>query len=328
MEEISDNYGEPAQTQWGEGAIREVVLGQGSITVGRFETYRYYHVRLHRASARQLRILPQARPEIRLIYLLKGQQVYPDRVDRGDAILCGEANGFFVPQGYQQEIRIDGDPCEVMIAVTSVPDFIQSVGGEENGEFTCHLGMSNLLFGFEQAMVINQLIHYNKPTYLLQTYRQVKLAELFVLFFEQADEFISNRDQAGLRPEELARIRRVRDILHDRPAESYSLVGLAHAVGTNEASLKKNFKAVYGVTVFGYLTARRMERAKALLLANNLKVAAVAQEVGYKYASHFSAAFRKHFGVLPTKLLRTIVSFPSLFPLAELEMFAPFVVVC
>src|SRR5690606_36936688 len=98
--------------------------------------------------------------------------------------------------------------------------------------------------------------------------------------------------------------------------------GLAHAVGTNEATLKKHFKAVYGTTVFGYLTARRMELAKALLLSKELKVAAVAQEVGYKYASHFTTAFRKHFGVLPNKLLRMVV--PVVPVLVELETICAF----
>src|SRR3546814_929631 len=120
-------------------------------------------------------------------------------------------------------------------------------------------------------------------------------------------------------------MKQVRDLLHHQPAQSYSLVGLAHAVGANEATLKKHFKAVYGTTVFGFLTARRMELAKALLLANELKVAAVAQEVGYKYASHFTAAFRRHFGVLPTKLLRVFI--PVLTVLGEAEASGAFLLV-
>src|SRR5690606_30343300 len=137
-----------------------------------------------------------------------------------------------------------------------------------------------------------------------RAYTQLKLAELWVLFLEKADHFSNEGALARLRSEELERMQKVRDLLYNQPARSYSLVGLAHAVGTNEATLKKHFKAVYGTTVFGYLTARRMELAKALLLSKELKVAAVAQEVGYKYASHFTAAFRKHFGILPNQLLR------------------------
>ncbi len=45
-----------------------------------------------------------------------------------------------------------------------------------------------------------------------------------------------------------------------------------------------------------------MEKAHLILEQNDYKVSHVAQDVGFKYASHFSSAFKKHFGYSPAEL--------------------------
>lgn len=81
-----------------------------------------------------------------------------------------------------------------------------------------------------------------------------------------------------------------------------SLPELAHTVGTNECYLKKSFKEVFGTTVFGYIHFARMEQAKQLLESGEGNVHQIAERVGYKNANHFSLAFKKYFGHLPSLL--------------------------
>uniref|UniRef100_A0ACD5H004 Helix-turn-helix transcriptional regulator n=1 Tax=Desertifilum tharense IPPAS B-1220 TaxID=1781255 RepID=A0ACD5H004_9CYAN len=61
---------------------------------------------------------------------------------------------------------------------------------------------------------------------------------------------------------------------------------------------------MFGTTVFGYLHHYRMERARSLLLKQQLSVTAIAHQVGYQNLCAFSTAFRKKFGVSP-RALRT-----------------------
>lgn len=157
-----------------------------------------------------------------------------------------------------------------------------------------------------QSAALYSMVSRRRHASMRHHYMNAKLNVLLVLYLEQRMQF-SEKEHVALRDEELQRVYRVRDILLHQPGKSYTLVGLAHEVGTNDATLKKHFKQVFNTTVFDYLTSCRMELAKTLLLKNNQKVAAVAQEVGYKYASHFSTAFRKYFGYLPNKLLRSMV---------------------
>lgn len=164
----------------------------------------------------------------------------------------------------------------------------------------------------DQFAILYDVINCKRKPFIRHHYLLAKFNELLLLHLEQSVHYSMKSQSADLREDELQRVYKVRDMLSREPSKSYSLIGLAHAVGTNDATLKRQFKQVFGTTVFAYLTSCRMELAKTLLLKNNQKVAVVAQEVGYKYASHFSTAFRKYFGYLPNKLLRSMAPFSFL----------------
>lgn len=155
----------------------------------------------------------------------------------------------------------------------------------------------------EQRSLISQVMETNLATDLQPVYRDIKIAELLVLQLEEILYEHKENDGNRLHEHELQRVYQVRDILRGNPGKSYTLLGLAREVGTNDATLKKHFKLVLGTTVFAYLTTCRMEAAEKLLLEKRVTIAEIAQHLGYKYVSHFSAAFRKYYGVSPTKFL-------------------------
>lgn len=93
-----------------------------------------------------------------------------------------------------------------------------------------------------------------------------------------------------------------REILLARMTDPPSLVELAHLVGTNEFTLKRDFKTLFGTTVFEMLRQHRMARARALLLDTELSIQEVAERVGYRHGSHFSTAFKRTFGHPPSHL--------------------------
>jgi AraC-like DNA-binding protein len=92
-----------------------------------------------------------------------------------------------------------------------------------------------------------------------------------------------------------------RRILEQEFMSPPGLVELARRAGTNEFKLKRGFRKLFGTTVFGYVRDLRMKRARHLLEQDHLNVTQVAFEVGYSSLGHFSAAFRRRFGVLPSK---------------------------
>lgn len=77
---------------------------------------------------------------------------------------------------------------------------------------------------------------------------------------------------------------------------------LAHEFGINASKLKKGFKQVFGTSIHAFLLEERMQLALDLLTNSKEPVTEIAHLCGYNNVSAFSAAFKKRFGMPPSKL--------------------------
>lgn len=82
-----------------------------------------------------------------------------------------------------------------------------------------------------------------------------------------------------------------------------TLIQLAAIAGINEFKLKRGFKELFNQTVFVYLADVRLEMARRALLQKQKTVTQIAFELGYASLQHFSAAFKKKFGVSPVRFV-------------------------
>ena len=128
---------------------------------------------------------------------------------------------------------------------------------------------------------------------------QSKVLEFLSFQLEAIKDNGTAQRQGLLTRNEEQRIRDARLFLRNRMTEPPTLVELADLTGLNLTKLKKGFKLVFGKTAYACLHQDRMERAHALLSRGHMNVSQVAWEVGYINVSHFSAAFRKQYGVRP-----------------------------
>ncbi|MEM6942589.1 MAG: AraC family transcriptional regulator [Pseudomonadota bacterium] len=116
--------------------------------------------------------------------------------------------------------------------------------------------------------------------------------------------------EAGGRPDRaprhgaLAAARRVRDIIHSNPAANHCLASLAGAVGISPAALKRDFRDAFGTSPIAFLRAERLSVAREMIEHQGCSVASAAYACGYDHPGNFSQAFRRHFGVAPSSLLR------------------------
>ncbi len=95
------------------------------------------------------------------------------------------------------------------------------------------------------------------------------------------------------------RLEEVRLILETSPESSPRLSELAARVGLNEWSLKKGFRARFGVTIYDYLRTHRMKIADAMLCSGDFNVSETAFAVGYKNPGRFATAYQREFGITP-----------------------------
>src|SRR2546430_7990942 len=107
-------------------------------------------------------------------------------------------------------------------------------------------------------------------------------------------------DAVGVTPEELAHLRRARDLMDREFARPLDVAALARAALMSTAHFSRQFRAAYGETPYGYLMTRRIERAKALLRRGDLSVTEVCMAVGCTSLGSFSARFTELVGESPS----------------------------
>jgi transcriptional regulator GlxA family with amidase domain len=90
-------------------------------------------------------------------------------------------------------------------------------------------------------------------------------------------------------------------LLHDDPARDWTVDELAHAAGTSRSVLTERFSRLLGQSPMQYLTEWRMQLAADLLRSTSLKLADIAERVGYGSDAAFSRAFRRHVGTWPAE---------------------------
>lgn len=85
--------------------------------------------------------------------------------------------------------------------------------------------------------------------------------------------------------------------------EKFSVV-IAREVGMDHSTLSKLFSEVEGTTIEQFLIAQRVERAKELLVYDELTLSEIAYQLGYSSPQHLSTQFRKVTGLTPSHFKR------------------------
>jgi transcriptional regulator GlxA family with amidase domain len=94
-------------------------------------------------------------------------------------------------------------------------------------------------------------------------------------------------------------IGRALSLIHEKPAEAWTLERLSEAAGLSRSSLHERFVHFIGQPPMHYLAQWRMQVAAGLLRDTSAKLVAVALDVGYESEAAFSRAFKRVAGVSP-----------------------------
>jgi len=92
---------------------------------------------------------------------------------------------------------------------------------------------------------------------------------------------------------------RALSLLHEKPAEPWTLERLGEQAGISRSSLHERFVHFIGQPPMQYLSQWRMQVASGLLRDTNAKLLEVALDVGYESEAAFCRAFKRVVGVTP-----------------------------
>ena len=188
----------------------------------------------------------------------------------------------FIPHSYLEDFKLK---------------FQQNSSRFKDGLLTCSDNRMQLL----QSQLLEM---YQQPTLLNQLKIQSNLIEIIA---HQIDGLMVENDnqQVIVVKSHFDKIMLAKKMIDSDVSKNFTIPELAKEVGTNEQYLKKYFKEYFGKTVSNYITDRKMNYAKELIVSGDYRVADVARMTGYKHSTHFTTAFKKYFGFIPNSLRYT-----------------------
>jgi len=139
-----------------------------------------------------------------------------------------------------------------------------------------------------------------------------ELKMTFEYRYEEVEEEILNFvfDYIEFHDKEKVRVKfdvaEIKNYLEKNISESMDIKALSTTFGISERQLHHAFKETYGRTPKKYLQEIRLNAIKHELLASKqqyVKISDVAFKYGFEHMSHFTNAYKKLFGVLPSHTL-------------------------
>jgi AraC-like DNA-binding protein len=110
--------------------------------------------------------------------------------------------------------------------------------------------------------------------------------------------------QIELKGNDAALMEKIMKVINARIDDSnFNVEALAEEVGLSRVQLHRRVKELTGITVGEFIRNLRLQQAAKLLAAGDTTVAQVTYAVGIANPTHFSSAFKKHFGVTPSEYI-------------------------
>lgn len=96
------------------------------------------------------------------------------------------------------------------------------------------------------------------------------------------------------------RARRIFKYVEDNLASKMTIPQMADDVGLSKSHFSRAFKRTIGCPPSAYVSARRVERAKLMILSGGVTLTGIAMACGFSDHSHFTRSFRQAVGMSPS----------------------------
>ncbi|SFC13981.1 helix-turn-helix transcriptional regulator [Spirosoma endophyticum] len=252
----------------------------------------------------------QARPTVDVFLQLTGSSAIQRSGQPNRTYKSGQCNLIHTP-AYEGELQLSGPDIATFVVQFSTAFFERILYGtsgplERLGE-AVEKGQTQLLADCHAMITpamkacLYTILHCPYKGLIKRLFLESKLLELVALQLEQLDQAKSSRS-TSLRGTEVDKLMAVREWLDANFLQPVTLLEVARLAGLNDFKLKKGFRELFHTTVFTYLAELRLNYAKHLLLNENRTVSEAADALGYSQIHHFTNAFKKRFGYLPSEL--------------------------
>ena len=243
---------------------------------------------------------------------LEGHSHYKSKLSSGQDIIIEqgccqlfylpEVNGsLFYPSKSRKTLEINISVKQLKKIFHDDLSSLLKLGRAIDNHLPCRIYNKSLPLTPEMRQIVQQIMHCNLTGTFKRVYLESKVTELLILQLENGLQYREKLENKGISPADIEKLHFIKEIIEKNIFGEYSLLQLSKQAGINLFKLKNGFKKLFGYTVFGYINELKMEEAKRLIITRGLSVSEVAFMANYKNPQHFTVAFKKKFGKLPSE---------------------------
>ncbi len=158
----------------------------------------------------------------------------------------------------------------------------------------------------EYLQLMNELWNVKQGDPLQNIFLQNRVTLLIERFFTRLSAKMKKLEGGADIPEdEMQRLMEVEErLVKDLSEKPPSIEELAKMVTMSATKLKKGFKQMYGSGIYSYYQTMRLQKAKELLIGGKYSIRETAAATGFYNTANFATAFKKHYGILPSQLVK------------------------
>ncbi|WP_317173782.1 helix-turn-helix domain-containing protein [Mucilaginibacter rigui] len=196
--------------------------------------------------------------------------------------------------------KVDGEIAKVFITLNeSFLKKFQVAHQAEPGKFRSAEAVLSLPPNELTANFIHSLVPYYKSGKLEPLFADVKREELLLILLKQVPEMAGVLFDYGI-PQKI----NLEAFMNRNYKFNVSMERFAYLSGRSLSAFKRDFKSIFDDAPNHWLVRRRLAEAYFLIEKKHQRPSDIFVELGFEALSHFSFAFKKHFNLSPSDLLR------------------------
>lgn len=234
-----------------------------------------------------------------LSFLLEGEKIISLNSDSNEILLESQESYMANLNRLKGSVRISSTKSFKEIKIRLSKMFLLKHGFPSDFNFK-KISEKNLILPItnELFMILTNLEENSLKGISRKIFMEAKVLELLAIQIENyTNDELSKKSTTSSTT--IKKIYKIRQTLKDNLNQNYSIKHLSKKVGLNETHLKKEFIRLFGCSMNEFSKTEKMTKAKDLLRGTQMPIYQIAEDVGYKNATHFSAAFKKYYGELP-----------------------------
>jgi len=109
--------------------------------------------------------------------------------------------------------------------------------------------------------------------------------------------------RVGLKTDDIEKLLKIKGVLNSHIYGTAPTINeLSSQINMSPSQLKSKFKSLFGSSIYQYYLKSKLNVAEGLLKEGKGTISEIGYRLGYSNISQFSAQFKKHFGVSPSRI--------------------------